>query len=77
VVRSSPAANVASFVAWHVAAIMRQVLSYIRISTGKLGKSGLDAIARFAAAEGCEVVGEFVEATTPTLWATGQSWPRF
>src|SRR5208283_5874189 len=43
---------------------MRQVVRYIRVSTGKQGKSGLgieaqrDAIARFAAAEGCEVVGE-------------------
>ena len=52
------------------AGIMRQVVSYIRVSTGKQGKSGLgieaqrDAIARFAAAEGCEVVGEFVEVET-------------
>ena len=49
---------------------MRQVVSYIRVSTGKQGKSGLgieaqrDAIARFAAAEGCEVVGEYVEVET-------------
>jgi DNA invertase Pin-like site-specific DNA recombinase len=49
---------------------MRPVVSYIRVSTGKQGKSGLgieaqrDAIARFAAVEGCEVVGEYVEVET-------------
>lgn len=49
---------------------MRQVVSYIRVSTGKQGKSGLgieaqrEAIARFAANEGCEVIGEFVEVET-------------
>jgi DNA invertase Pin-like site-specific DNA recombinase len=49
---------------------MRQIISYIRVSTGKQGKSGLgikaqrDAIARFAAAEGRELVGEFVEVET-------------
>ena len=49
---------------------MRQVVSYIRVSTGKQGKSGLgieaqrEAIARFAAAEGCEVVAEHVEVET-------------
>ena len=49
---------------------MRQVVSYIRVSTGKQGKSGLgieaqrDAIAHFASSEGCEVVGEFVEVET-------------
>src|SRR5579864_9201930 len=49
---------------------MRQVVSYIRVSTGKQGKSGLgieaqrEAIARFAAAEGREVVAEFVEIET-------------
>jgi DNA invertase Pin-like site-specific DNA recombinase len=49
---------------------MRQVVSYIRVSTAKQGKSGLgieaqrDAIDRFAAAEGCEVVGEYVEVET-------------
>src|SRR5271155_4834513 len=46
---------------------MTQIISYIRVSTGKQGKSGLgieaqrEAIARFAAAEGREVVAEFVE----------------
>jgi DNA invertase Pin-like site-specific DNA recombinase len=46
---------------------MRPVISYIRVSTGKQGKSGLgieaqrEAIARFAAAEGLEVLAEFVE----------------
>jgi len=49
---------------------MRPIISYLRVSTGKQGKSGLgieaqrDAIARFAAAEGREVVAEFVEIET-------------
>ena len=49
---------------------MRQIVSYIRVSTGKQGKSGLgieaqrEAIARFAAAEGCEVLAELVEVET-------------
>ena len=49
---------------------MRQIVSYIRVSTGQQGKSGLgieaqrEAIARFAAAEGCEVVAEVVEVET-------------
>jgi len=49
---------------------MRPVVSYIRVSTGKQGKSGLgieaqrEAITRFVAAEGCEVVGEYVEVET-------------
>jgi DNA invertase Pin-like site-specific DNA recombinase len=49
---------------------MRQIVSYIRVSTGKQGKSGLgieaqrEAIARFAAAEGCEVIAEHVEVET-------------
>lgn len=49
---------------------MRQVLSYIRVSTGKQGKSGLgieaqrEAIARFTAAEGLEVSAEYVEVET-------------
>src|SRR5580700_6017912 len=49
---------------------MGQIISYIRVSTGKQGKSGLgieaqrEAIARFAAAEGREVVAEFVEVET-------------
>ena len=49
---------------------MRQIVSYIRVSTGKQGKSGLgieaqrEAIARFAAAEGCEVLAEVVEVET-------------
>lgn len=49
---------------------MRQVVSYIRVSTGKQGKSGLgieaqrEAIARFATAEGCEVTAEYVEVET-------------
>src|SRR5271154_3077434 len=49
---------------------MVQVVSYIRVSTGKQGKSGLgieaqrEAIARFAAAEGCEVLAEVVEVET-------------
>jgi len=49
---------------------MRQIVSYLRVSTGKQGKSGLgieaqrEAIARFAAAEGCEVLTEVVEVET-------------
>jgi DNA invertase Pin-like site-specific DNA recombinase len=49
---------------------MRQIVSYVRVSTGKQGKSGLgieaqrEAIARFAAAEGCEVLAEVVEVET-------------
>jgi DNA invertase Pin-like site-specific DNA recombinase len=49
---------------------MSQIVSYIRISTGKQGKSGLgieaqrEAIARFAAAEGCEALSEVVEVET-------------
>ena len=46
---------------------MGKIISYIRVSTGKQGKSGLgiqaqrEAIARFAAAERREVAAEFVE----------------
>jgi DNA invertase Pin-like site-specific DNA recombinase len=49
---------------------MRQIVSYIRVSTGKQGASGLgieaqrEAIARFAAAEGCEILAEVVEVET-------------
>jgi DNA invertase Pin-like site-specific DNA recombinase len=49
---------------------MRQIVSYIRVSTGKQGASGLgieaqrEAIARFAAAEGCEILAEVVEIET-------------
>jgi DNA invertase Pin-like site-specific DNA recombinase len=49
---------------------MQQIVSYIRVSTGKQGKSGLgieaqrEAIARFAATEGREVLAEFVEVET-------------
>src|SRR5271155_4132397 len=49
---------------------MRQIISYIRVSTGKQGRSGLgieaqrEAIARFAEAEGCEVLAEVVEVET-------------
>jgi DNA invertase Pin-like site-specific DNA recombinase len=49
---------------------MRQLISYIRVSSAKQGKSGLgieaqrEAVARFAAAEGCEVVAEYVEVET-------------
>jgi DNA invertase Pin-like site-specific DNA recombinase len=49
---------------------MGQIISYIRVSTGKQGKSGLgieaqrEAIARFATAEGREVLAEFVEVET-------------
>jgi DNA invertase Pin-like site-specific DNA recombinase len=46
------------------------IVAYIRVSTDKQGKSGLglgaqrDAIERFAAAEGLDVVGEFIEVET-------------
>ena len=46
------------------------IIAYIRVSTNKQGKSGLglsaqrDAIARFAASEFLEVVGEFIEVET-------------
>jgi DNA invertase Pin-like site-specific DNA recombinase len=49
---------------------VRQIVSYIRVSTGKQGKSGLgieaqrEAIARFAAAQGCEILAEVVEVET-------------
>ena len=49
---------------------MRQAISYIRVSTGQQGKSGLgieaqrEAIARFLAAEGMELAGEYVEVET-------------
>jgi DNA invertase Pin-like site-specific DNA recombinase len=49
---------------------MRQVVSYVRVSTSQQGKSGLgieaqrEAIARFAAAENMEVAGEYVEVET-------------
>ena len=49
---------------------MRRVVAYIRVSTSQQGRSGLgieaqrEAIARFAAAEGCEVLAELVEVQT-------------
>jgi DNA invertase Pin-like site-specific DNA recombinase len=49
---------------------MRQIVAYVRVSTGQQGKSGLgieaqrDAIARFADAEGCEIIAEHVEIET-------------
>jgi DNA invertase Pin-like site-specific DNA recombinase len=49
---------------------MRQVISYLRVSTAQQGKSGLgieaqrEAIARFVAAEGVTVAAEFVEVET-------------
>jgi DNA invertase Pin-like site-specific DNA recombinase len=48
----------------------RNIVSYLRVSTDRQGKSGLgldaqrDAIARFAAAEGLDVLAEFVEVET-------------
>ena len=44
------------------------IISYIRVSTARQGRSGLgleaqrEAIARFAEAEGFELAGEFIEA---------------
>lgn len=49
---------------------MRQVISYLRVSTDKQGKNGLgieaqrEAVARFVAAEGMELQGEYVEVET-------------
>ena len=49
---------------------MRQIISYIRVSTGQQGKSGLgieaqrEAIARFAESEGCELLAEVLEVET-------------
>jgi DNA invertase Pin-like site-specific DNA recombinase len=49
---------------------MRQVVSYIRVSTGKQGKSRLgieaqrEAVTRFAEAEGLSILGEYVEVET-------------
>lgn len=49
---------------------MRQAVAYVRVSTGKQGRSGLgieaqrDAIARFAAAEGYALAGEHIEVET-------------
>lgn len=48
----------------------RKLVSYIRVSTAKQGRSGLgveaqrEALARFAAAEGFALAGEFVEVET-------------
>jgi len=49
---------------------MREIVTYIRVSTGKQGKSGLGieaqraAIARFAETEGMAIIAEFVEVET-------------
>lgn len=49
---------------------MRQVVTYIRVSTAQQGRSGLGieaqraALARFVEAEGCEALAEFVEIET-------------
>lgn len=49
---------------------MRQAIAYIRVSTARQGRSGLgleaqrDAIARFAQAEGFELIAEHVEVET-------------
>jgi DNA invertase Pin-like site-specific DNA recombinase len=46
------------------------IITYCRVSTTRQGRSGLgleaqrEAVARFAAAEGFEVAGEFVEVET-------------
>jgi len=49
---------------------MKPIVAYIRVSTSQQGRSGLgieaqrEALARFASAEGFEIVGEFVEVET-------------
>ncbi|MER9462636.1 recombinase family protein [Mesorhizobium sp. M0387] len=49
---------------------MKSAMSYFRVSTDKQGKSGLgldaqrQAVARFVAAEGIEIVGEFTDVET-------------
>ncbi len=49
---------------------MRQVVTYVRVSTAQQGRSGLGieaqraALARFVEAEGCDALGEFVEVET-------------
>ena len=49
---------------------MQQIVTYLRVSTDRQGKSGLgmeaqrEAVARFIAAEGLDVLGEFVEVET-------------
>ena len=49
---------------------MQQAVAYFRVSTARQGRSGLgveaqrEAVARFAAAEGFEIIGEFVEVET-------------
>jgi Resolvase, N terminal domain len=54
----------------HGRGTMGRIISYFRVSTGKQGKSGLgieakrEAIARFAAAEGRQVLAEFVAVET-------------
>jgi DNA invertase Pin-like site-specific DNA recombinase len=58
------------FIAFSGAYAMRQVVTYLRVSTDRQGKSGLgmeaqrEAVARFVAAEGLEVLAEFVEVET-------------
>ena len=49
---------------------MRPIVSYLRVSTARQGRSGLGleaqraAVARFAEAEGFEVIEEFIEVET-------------
>ena len=68
---------------------MQQAIAYYRVSTARQGRSGLgieaqrDAVARFAAAEGFDLIGEFVEVETGrgVMPSTGglnwpQRWPQ-
>lgn len=54
----------------HVTSSVKQIISYIRVSTARQGRSGLGldaqraAIARFCEAEGYELAGEYVEVET-------------
>jgi hypothetical protein len=64
---------------------MQTAISYVRVSTEKQGRSGLgieaqrNAIARFADAEGFDLIDEFVEVQRPYLPLVGPTalslWP--
>jgi DNA invertase Pin-like site-specific DNA recombinase len=64
---------------------MTSMISYLRVSTAQQGKSGLGleaqraTITQFAAAEGLEITGEFVEVETgkaATRWHVAHSFAK-